>query len=111
MASKGQKVSLYGKHGGSANYLHIKDFTEVVYRAVKNGVFGVYDCVTRTPNTYLEISNFVFELTNNPVNIEFVKDKKESDNVFTYDDTIYKKINYYPKVLIKDGLSEILNAT
>lgn len=34
-ASKGQKISLYGKHGGSANYLHIKDFAEVIYRVVK----------------------------------------------------------------------------
>jgi nucleoside-diphosphate-sugar epimerase len=111
MASKGQKVSLYGKHGASANYLHIKDFVEVLYRVVKNGVLGEYDCTTLTPNTYLEIARVVFELTNNTVAIEFEKDKEELGNVFTYDDTIYKRVNYYPKVSIKGGLSEILNVT
>lgn len=111
MASKGQKISLFGKHGGSANYLHIKDFTETIYRVVKNGVFGVYDSITRTPNTYLEIASIVFELTNNPVDIEFVKDRKESGQGFIFDDTIYKKINFFPKMSIKDGLSEILNVT
>ena len=109
MASKGQKISLFGKHGGSANYLHIKDFTEVIYRVVKNGVFGVYDCTTMTPNTYLEIARNVFELTNNTVAIEFVKDRKESGQGFKYDDTIYKKVDYYPKMSIRDGLSEMLN--
>ncbi|WP_038530703.1 NAD-dependent epimerase/dehydratase family protein [Formosa agariphila] len=109
IASKGQNVSLYGKQGGSANYLHIKDFSEVLYRVVKNNVFGEYDCTTMTPNTYLEITRHVYELTNNPVTIEFVKDKKESGIVSKYNDTIYKKVNYYPKVSIKDGLSEILN--
>lgn len=111
MTSKGQKVSLYGKHGGSANYLHIKDFAEVLYRVVKNSVLGEYDCSTMTPNTYLEIARIAFKLTSNSVDIEFVKDKKESGNVFTYDDTIYKKVNYYPKMSIKSGLSEILNVT
>ncbi|NNE13479.1 MAG: NAD(P)-dependent oxidoreductase [Saprospiraceae bacterium] len=111
LASKGQKISLFGKHGGRANYLHIKDFAEVIYRVVKNGVIGVYDCTTITPNTYLEIARNVFELTNNDVAIEFVKDRKESGQAFTYDDTIYKSVDYYPKFAIKDGLSEILNAT
>lgn len=110
-AFKGQKISLYGKRGGCANYLHIKDFAEVIYRVVKIGVFGVYDCTTMTPNTYLEIARNVFELTNNTIDIEFVKDKKESGQAFTYDDTIYKRVNHYPKMSIKDGLSEILNVT
>lgn len=109
MASKGQKISLFGNHGGSANYLHIKDFTETIYRVVKNEVFGVYDCITKTPNTYLEIASYVYELTNNTVDIEFIKDRKESGQAFTFYDTIYKKINFFPKMSIKDGLSEILN--
>ena len=109
MASKGQPISLFGKFGGSANYLHIKDFTEVIYRVVKNNVYGVYDCTTVTPNTYLEIARNVYELTNNSVNIEFVKDRKELGQGFKYDDDIYKKVNYYPKWSIKDGLSDILN--
>ena len=83
----------------------------MIYRVVKNSVFGVYDCTTMTPNTYLEIARNVFELTNNTVAIEFVKDKRESGQAFTYDDTIYKSINYYLKISIKDGLSEILNVT
>ncbi|WP_298505772.1 NAD(P)-dependent oxidoreductase [uncultured Maribacter sp.] len=111
MASKGQKISLYGKHGASASYLHIKDFVEVLYRVVKNGVLGEYDCTTITPNTYLEIAHIVFELTNNNVAIELIKNKEAIGNVFTYDETIYKKVNYYPKVSIKGGLSEIINAT
>ncbi|WP_345190294.1 NAD(P)-dependent oxidoreductase [Algibacter agarivorans] len=111
MASKGQKISLYGNHGASANYLHIKDFSEVLYRVVKKCVLGEYDCTTMAPNTYLEIARNVFELTNNTISIELLKDKEESGNVFKYDDTIYKKVNYYPKVSIKGGLSEILNAT
>lgn len=109
MASKGEKISLFGEQGGRANYLHIKDFAEVIYRVVKIGVFGVYDCTTITPNTYLEIARNVFELTNNTATIDFVKDRKESGQGFTYDDTIYKNINYSPKMSIKDGLSEILN--
>lgn len=111
MAAKGEKITLFGKIGGSANYLHINDFTETIYRVIKKGVFGVYDCTTKTPNTYLEIARKVFELTNNPVDIEFIKDRKESGQGFTFDDTIYKKIDFFPKMSIKDGLSEILNVT
>ncbi len=107
-AAKGQKIVLFGKHGGCANYLHIKDFVEVIYKVVTMGIFGVYDCTTKTPNTYLEIARTVFELTNNSVVIDFVRDKKESGQSFTYDETIYRKVNFYPKMSIKDGLSEIL---
>ncbi|MGB3149687.1 MAG: hypothetical protein WBB27_03405, partial [Maribacter sp.] len=66
---------------------------------------------TMTPNTYLEIARNAFKLTNNTAVIEFLEDEEESGQVFTYDDTIYKKVNYYPKISIKDGLSEILNVT
>ncbi|WP_350288811.1 NAD(P)-dependent oxidoreductase [uncultured Croceitalea sp.] len=111
MASKGEKITLFGNHGGSANYLHIKDFTETISRVVKNGVFGVYDSITRTPNTYLEIASIVYELTNNPINVEFLRDRKESGQGFTFDDTIYKKLDFFPKMSIKDGLAEILNVT
>jgi nucleoside-diphosphate-sugar epimerase len=110
-ASKGEKITLFGQQGGCANYLHIKDFVEVIYRVVEKSVYGVYDCTTMAPNTYLEIARNVFELTNNPPNIEFLSDKKESGQGFKYDDTIYKKIDYYPKMSIRDGLSKILNVT
>ncbi|MEM7487124.1 MAG: NAD(P)-dependent oxidoreductase [Bacteroidota bacterium] len=111
MASKGEKISLFGESGGSVNYLHIKDFTETISRVVKNGVFGVYDSTTKTPNTYLEIASIVFELTNNAVNIEFIKDRKETGQAFAFDDAIYKKIDFFPKTSIKEGLSEILHVT
>ncbi|MEM1001224.1 MAG: NAD(P)-dependent oxidoreductase [Bacteroidota bacterium] len=108
-ASKGEKITLFGNHGGSANYLHIKDFTETILRVVKKGVYGVYDSITRTPNTYLEIASTVYELTNNPVNIEFLRDRKESGQGFPFDDTLYKKLDFFPRMSIKEGLSEILN--
>ena len=108
-ASKGEEITLFGNHGGSANYLHIKDFAEVIYRVVKNRVFGVYDCTTMTPNTYLEIARNAFKLTNNTVAIDFLEDKEESGQEFEFDDTIYKKIDFYPKMTIRDGLSEILD--
>ncbi|MBC2844983.1 NAD-dependent epimerase/dehydratase family protein [Winogradskyella flava] len=110
MASKGDEITLFGQKGGSANYLHIRDFTQVIYRVIKNGVFGVYDCTTITPNTYLEIARNVYELTNNVVAIDFLKDRKESGQIFEYDETIYNKVNYHPKVSIREALSEILNA-
>lgn len=108
-ASRGEKITLFGKEGGCANYLHIKDFAEVIYRSVKNGVFGVYDCVTRKPNTYLEIASEVYELSNQPNAIEFLSDRAESGQGFPFDDAIYEKIGFYPERSIRDGLTEILN--
>lgn len=107
-ASKGEKITLFGQQGGCANYLHINDFAEVIYRVVEKSVFGVYDCTTRIPNTYLEIATTVFELTGNETFIEFIRDKEESGQSFTFVDEIYKRVNYYPQISIKDGLSEIL---
>lgn len=108
-ASKGEKITLFGTQGGSANYLHIKDFTQTIARVVRKGVYGVYDSITESPNTYLEIAKTVYELTDNEVNIEFLKDRKESGQGFPFDDTIYNKIGFFPQMSIRDGLSEILN--
>lgn len=108
-ASKGEKITLFGEVGGRANYLHIKDFAEVIFRVVNKKVYGIYDSITKTPNTYLEIATIAYELSNQSVALDFLKDRKESGQGFKFDSTIYDKIGFYPKMSIRDGLTEILN--
>ena len=107
-ASQGQKISLFGEYGGLSNFLHVKDFAEIIYRVVTKKVYGLYDCVTETPNTYLEIAEAVFDLTENSINIEFESDREESGGSFPFDHTLYKKINFFPQIDIIKGLEEIL---
>jgi nucleoside-diphosphate-sugar epimerase len=109
-AEKGEDLSLYGSHDPSRNYIHIDDLVEIIARVVKNKVEGSYCCMHTDDTTYSKIANAAFAATGHKGTVQFLPDKPDiPDNIFEKDNSLYKKIEFYPRVSIDEGVQQLIN--
>jgi nucleoside-diphosphate-sugar epimerase len=108
-AEKGEDINIYGANDPLRNYIHIDDLIEIITRVVQNKIEGTYSCTQTTDVTYSQIAEAAFEAFNSKGTVHFLKDKPNiPDNIFDKDDTLYKKINFFPKIPIGEGIKKIV---
>jgi len=107
-AQNNQDIILQGNPGPKRNYLFITDLTNIIFKITKNKITGTYSCAFPQDISYLEIATAAVEAFNSKSEIICETDKPIlPDNIFSSDDTIYKKIGFYPEVSIKSGMKRI----
>jgi len=107
-AEKGEDVNLYGSNDPLRNYIYIDDLAKIIVKIVQNKVEGKYSCTQTTDVTYSQIAKAAFAAFNSKGTVHFLKDKPDiPDNIFDKDDSLYKKINYYPETSIEEGIKKI----
>lgn len=107
-AAKGEDIHIYGTHDAQRNYLHVKDLSEITARVIEQCITGLYPCLSPENVTYSEIASTAQSIFNMGGNIVFMQDKPNTpDNIFEMDDTIYKKIGYYPQITLKAGIERM----
>lgn len=104
-ASKGEKISIYGTNDAKRNYINFEDFANIVSKVVELKIFGKYSCQYPQNLSYSQIAKTAFNVFGYKENIKFLKEKADiPDNIFDYNDDLYKKINYYPQIDIEKGI-------
>jgi nucleoside-diphosphate-sugar epimerase len=107
-AANGEDVTLYGSHDPLRNYIHIDDLTNIIAKVVQNKITGTYPCTQTTDVTYSQIARTALTAFNSKGSVHFLKDKPDiPDNIFEKDDTLYKKINFYPAISMEEGIKLI----
>ena len=98
-SQKGIDHTLYGSHDPKRNFLHVDDFSQVVYQVIDQQIFGVFDCLDPTDISYselIELANSTFESKGKVI---FDKSKPNiADNVFPISNELFQKIGFYPSV-------------
>lgn len=107
-AQKGEDIDIYGKNDALRNYICVDDLIEILKRVVLNEVYGNYDCIYPVNISYGEIAKTAFKVFGKGGKINFISDKADiPNNIFTYDDKLYKLIEYTPVITIEQGIMHI----
>ncbi len=107
-AEKNENISIFGTNDALRNYIHIDDFTEIISRVVKKRIAGLYSCTNVFDVSLSEVANAVIDAFHSKSDVIFLKELEDvQDNVFPYDDSLYKTIKYYPQLSIADGVKRI----
>ncbi len=102
-------INLYGKHDPLRNYIHIKDLAEIIALIIQQKTEGTFSCTSMNNISYSQIANTAFKAFNTNGMINFIKDKPDiPDNINEIDDTLYKKIGFYPQITLEEGIKRIV---
>ena len=107
-AEKGEDITLYGSNDAVRNFIHIDDLTNIIVKVIECKVEGTYACMYTADLTYSQIADAAFSAFNRKGVVRFLKDKPNiPDNIFEKDDSLYKKIGFYPQISIEEGMRKI----
>lgn len=107
-AKSGMNITLYGTNDAQRNYLYIDDFVDVILNVIEKKILGIYNCQFLQDVAISEVAKSAINAFNSKSKINFLKEEADvRHNVFPIDETLYKKINLYPKVDIKQGMRMI----
>ena len=107
-AEKGENITIYGSRDALRNYIYIDDLTNIILKVVQKKIKGTYSCTYPTNLTYSQIAKAAISAFGSKGRILFLKDKPDiPDNIFKNDNSLYKKIDFYPQITIKEGMLKI----
>jgi nucleoside-diphosphate-sugar epimerase len=107
-AQKGENIYFHGSKNPLRNYLYIDDFCEIILRVVKKFVIGIYDCEYSKNTSINMIAKLAYKIFNKKGKVIFLKKKLNISNIpYKLDNTLYKKIEYFPRVNISNGIKKI----
>ena len=102
-AKEGKNTTIYGTNDAKRNYIYAGDLAQIIKLCIEKKITGLYNCTFEYNVSISEIAKAAYEVFNNGGRVLFDNTKADiSDNIFIYDDTLYKKINYYPKTTVKE---------
>lgn len=104
----GEEILFFGEKSPLRNYLFIDDLTEIIEKVVDEKVTGIFNCTFPTNISYEEIAEIAAKIYN--VNSNITKDCSKNnieDNIFPYDDTLYKLIDFSPSIDMNEGIKKI----
>ncbi len=103
--SNGKDVDIYGTNNAKRNYINSLDLAEIIKRVIKQSVYGEFTCSYPENIKILDIVEAAKQVLKKSGNVNVIKNKPDIiDNIFEYDDSLYKIINYFPKIDLKKGI-------
>ena len=107
-AERGEDIVIYGSNDARRNYIHVDDLVKIIVKVVQNRVEGTYSCMYPEDMTYSQIAKAALSAFNSKGKISYLRSKEDiHDNVFEKDDSLYKKIEFYPQISIEEGMRRI----
>ncbi|MDZ4814683.1 MAG: NAD(P)-dependent oxidoreductase [Verrucomicrobiota bacterium] len=104
-AQCGKDIVLYGRNDALRNFIHVDDVAEIIARVVRQRIEGLYECSSLTNVRFSEIAAAAVAAFDSPSAIRFDTDKADiPDNAFAADDALYRRIGYFPKISLAQGL-------
>jgi nucleoside-diphosphate-sugar epimerase len=105
-AQRGEDITLFGSNDAQRNFIHIEDVAEVIARVVRQRIEGRYTCASPANVRFSEIAAAAVAAFGSASAIRFDADKPDvADNGFAADDTLYRLVDYAPRISIEQGLA------
>ncbi len=109
-AQVNEDITIYGNNDPLRNYIHIDDLTQIISIVASKRIEGIYSCTTTPDVSLSQIANAGIKSFSSTSRVHFLKEMKNiPDNVFPYDDLLYKKIGFFPQITIEEGVQRIAN--
>lgn len=105
-AQCGREIVIHGRHDARRNFIHVHDVAEVVARVALQRLEGRYDCASLSNVCFSEIAAAAVAAFGSSSSVRFDPDKADiPDNAFATDDTLYRRIGYFPQISLAQGLA------
>lgn len=105
-AQRGDEIVLYGSHDAQRNFIHVDDVAEVVARVVQQRLEGLHTCGSLANVRFSEMAAAAVAAFDSRSAIRFDTTKPNiADNAFAADDSLYRRIGYYPTISMTQGLA------
>jgi len=105
-AQRGEDIVLYGNNDARRNFIHVVDMAEVIARVVRQRIEGRYDCISLSNLRFSEIAAAAVAAFGSDSAVSFDATKPDiPDNAFAADDTLYRRIDYFPQISLAEGLA------
>lgn len=102
-----ENVPIYGNNDARRNFIHVEDVAQVIALAIRHNITGNHACCQLHAVSYSEIINAAAAAFSSKSQIYFLPHKPDiADNIFTVDDTLFRLLNYYPKISIQLGMAK-----
>lgn len=105
-ALRGDEIVLKGRNDAARNFIHVEDVAEVIARVVRLGLAGRYDCASLSNVRFSEIAAAAVAAAGSNSMVRFDAAQPDiPDNAFEADETLYRLIDYYPRISLPQGLA------
>ena len=107
-AETDKDINIYGNHDALRNYLHIEDLAKIISLVITKEVKGLYSCTNMADVSFSAIAKAAIEAFHSTSRVVFLKEMKDiEDNVFPYDYSLYKMLDYFPQISMAEGVKRI----
>ncbi|QBF24580.1 NAD(P)-dependent oxidoreductase [Pseudomonas tructae] len=104
-------IVIYGNHDARRNYLHIDDLCKIISAVIKDRVEGLYTCTHPQDASLFGVASALVQAAGSSSSVSFDTSKSAiSDNVFAYDDTLYRTLGLYPSISLEQGLGRLVDS-
>lgn len=102
-----EDVLIYGTNDALRNFIHVEDVARVIALAIQKKLEGTYTCMNPNNVSYSEIASAAIKAFQSSSVVKFIKEKPNiPDNIFDLDTTIFRLLDYYPKISILLGMEK-----
>jgi nucleoside-diphosphate-sugar epimerase len=104
-AQAGQDIALWGRHDAQRNFIHVLDVADMLARVVRTRTLGVFNCSHPDNVCFSQIARAAMDAFCSAGDLHFLHDKPDTlDNVFAYDDALYRALGHYPQISLARGM-------
>jgi nucleoside-diphosphate-sugar epimerase len=106
-AENGEDILIYGSNDALRNFIHVEDVAKIIALVIQRKVEGTYACMSVKNASYSEIAAAAIDAFGSKSSIKFIKDQPDiPDNIFNFDDSLFRLIDYYPQISISIGMKK-----
>jgi nucleoside-diphosphate-sugar epimerase len=107
-AEKNEEVVFYGSNDARRNFIHVEDVASIILKVIQTKTSGTFACQQVDDVRYSEIAIAAIVAFSSSSNVLFDHSKPDiPDNISPIDITLYKAIDYYPLITIREGIKRV----
>ena len=108
-AIQNEDITIYGNRNPMRNFLHIEDLCKLISAVATERIEGIYSCQNPKDSSFLDVADAAIRAAGASSCVIFDGEKKDiPDNVFVYDDALYKLLGIYPGIDIEEGIARLV---
>jgi len=108
-ALRNDDIVIHGSRDARRNYLHADDLCRIIISVIEQRLTGTYACTAPEDTSLLEIAALLVESAGSTSKIRFDKTMADiPDNVFPFDDTLYRKTGNHPTIHLAEGIRQLV---
>lgn len=106
---RNEEVVIFGRRNALRNYLHADDLCRLVAAVVRGRITGTYPCTSRDDTGLFDLATLLASAARSTSVVRFDEGQADiPDNIFRYDDALYRLAGITPTIGIEEGVQGLV---